>query len=420
MTKGLMIAAPNSGAGKTTITLALLRALKNAGFQYTSAKSGPDYIDPRFHEAASGSDCVNLDSWAMQPERIRGLAQGAPHLLIEAAMGLFDGAGVSGRGSAAELAQILNAPIILVLDAAKQSQSIAALVKGFVAHRSDIQIAGLILNKIGSARHEQILRAALRPTGLPILGAIPRDARLELPSRHLGLVQAGEHQDLELFISDAADLISEHVDLEKLHSISAPLSPSKSSARLIPPAQHLAIARDEAFAFTYPHMLADWRAQGAELSFFSPLADQAAPEADLVFLPGGYPELHAGKLASNENFLSSLKSASKVYGECGGYMVMGKTLIDKKGHAHKMAGLLDLVTSFEHPKLHLGYRNLLQKTSFLEGLFAGHEFHFAATIEAHGDPLFSAEDADGNRLPDMGLQSGQFAGSFAHIIDRRP
>ena len=420
MTKGFMIAAPNSGAGKTTITLALLRALKNQGLVYASAKSGPDYIDPRFHEAATGAPCINLDAWAMSPERIQSLAHGHPNLLIEAAMGLFDGAGVSGKGSAAALAETLNVPVVLVLDAAKQSQSIAALVRGFVTHNKQVQIAGLILNKVGSARHEEILRTALQPLGLPIFGAVHRSQALELPSRHLGLVQASEHSDLEKFIEQAAEQISIQVNSKELHAIGQSLTETPAAPNMTPPAQRIAIAQDAAFAFTYPHLLSDWRAQGAELSFFSPLEDQPVPDTDMVYLPGGYPELHAGRLAGKQTFFSSLRSAPKVYGECGGYMVMGKTLIDKQGTPHAMAGLLDLVTSFEKPKLHLGYRDLIQKSDFLEGNFSGHEFHFASTIEANGQPLFAAKDADGNALPDMGLQSGAFAGSFAHIIDRRP
>ena len=420
MTRGLMIAAPSSGAGKTTITLALLRALKNAGVNYGSAKSGPDYIDPQFHEAASGNECVNLDAWAMAPDRIQALANGPENLLIEATMGLFDGAGVSGKGSAAELAQILCAPVILVLDAAKQSQSIAALVQGFVSHNRNINISAVILNKVGSARHEEILRAALAPLKIPVLGAIPRDKHFTLSERHLGLVQAREHINLDGFISKAAEIIAEQIDLKVFHSFGKTLKTIPSNTRLSPPAQRIAIAQDAAFAFTYPHMVSDWRAQGAELSYFSPLADEAAPNADLVFLPGGYPELHAGKLSGNTTFLNSLKAARQVYGECGGYMVMGDALIDKQGKSHSMAGLLRLVTSFEHPKLHLGYRRLEAKGSLFEGVFSGHEFHFASTLTAKGDPLFSAEDADGNVRQDMGLQSDQFAGSFAHIIDRRP
>ena len=417
MTKGIMIAAPSSGAGKTTITLALLRALKDAGLTYASAKSGPDYIDPRFHEMASGTSCTNLDAWAMSPTRIQSLASTSENLLIEAAMGLFDGAGISGTGSAAELARILDAPIILCVDAAKQAHSVSALISGFLTHDSRLDIAGIILNRVGSPKHEDMLRHALSPLNLPILGAIPRRVELSLPERHLGLVQAREHPEIDEFITHAARIVAKHVDIEKLHTLAGSLQTTNEISPLPPPAQRIAIAQDDAFAFSYPHMLQDWRTAGAELSFFSPLADEAPGDVDFVYLPGGYPELHTGTLAANQNFKSGIQKAQQVYGECGGYMVMGKTLIDAKGTAHKMTGVLDLVTSFKAPKLHLGYREL-GSLGLFETDFRGHEFHYAATIEANGKPLFKAKNADGNELPNMGLQSGGFAGSFAHIIDR--
>ncbi|HEY9057056.1 MAG TPA: cobyrinate a,c-diamide synthase, partial [Aurantimonas sp.] len=305
---GLLIAAPHSGAGKTTVTLGLLRALRRAGVAVGSAKAGPDYIDPAFHAAASGGPCVNLDPWAMRPALVASLAgeahQQGEAFVVEAMMGLFDGA-ADGSGSAADLASMLDLNIVLVVDCARQSHSVAALVRGFATHRADIAIAGLILNRVGSDRHESLLREALAPLVIPVLGVLPRQPDLALPERHLGLVQAGEHGDLEAFIERAAGWIEEGCDLPAVTALaSAGLEPMAAAspgsvAPLAPLGRTIAVARDDAFAFAYPHLLDGWRDAGAALSFFSPLADEApAPAADAIYLPGGYPELHAGRLAA--------------------------------------------------------------------------------------------------------------------------
>jgi cobyrinic acid a,c-diamide synthase len=426
---GLLIAAPGSGAGKTTLTLALLRALKSAGVRVASAKSGPDYIDPKFHEAASGRPCVNLDVWAMRPDAIRGLAsrfgQDAECLLVEGAMGLFDGA-ADGSGSAADLAATLGLPVVLVIDCAKQAQSVAALVRGFRDHRADIVLAGLILNRIGSPRHEAMLRTALAPLGIPVVGALPRDGALSLPERHLGLVQAEEHADLGAFLETASTICARHIDLAALRALSAPVAAAPGASLLPPPGQRIAIAGDIAFAFCYPHMLEGWRAAGAELTVFSPLADEAPDSgADAVYLPGGYPELHAGRLAAATRFMDGLRAAAArgalIYGECGGYMTLGQGLTDADGSRHAMAGLLPLETSFAKRKLHLGYRVLtpLGSTPFA-GPLSAHEFHYATTTqESAAERLFAAQDATGAALSDMGLRAGTVMGSFAHVICER-
>ncbi|MBO6754771.1 MAG: cobyrinate a,c-diamide synthase [Roseibium sp.] len=429
--KGVLIAAPQSGSGKTTLTLSLLRALKNRGTAVVSAKSGPDYIDPKYHEAASGAPCINLDAWAMAPDALRGLAaqqtQEAEFCIVEGAMGLFDGA-ANGKGSAADLAVTLKIPVVLVVDCAKQAQSVAALVAGFQGFRGDVHIAGVILNKVGSARHETMLRAALTPVGVPVLGALPRSGDLVLPERHLGLVQAGEHEELEAFLERAGCLCAERVDLSALADMARPLvSASGMKAALLPPlGQRIAVARDVAFAFSYPHVLEGWRQQGAELSFFSPLADEAPdPLCDAVFLPGGYPELHTGPLARADTFKAGLKNAAAagilIYGECGGYMVLGEGLTDAAGERHEMLGLLPLETSFQTRKRHLGYRVLEPLAGApWDGALSGHEFHYACIVrEGSADRLFAADDADGNTLSDMGLRAGSVMGSFAHVICAR-
>ncbi|MCP5080749.1 MAG: cobyrinate a,c-diamide synthase [Alphaproteobacteria bacterium] len=415
---GLILSAPGSGSGKTTLTLGLLRALKNRGIAVRSAKSGPDYIDPRFHAAASGAECVNLDTWAMQPERIRAMAAGDTPLIIEGAMGLFDGAPPDGKGATADLARILQLPVVLIVDVARQSQSVAAVVRGFAGHDCGAKVAGVILNKVGSPRHEAMLRRALEPMGLPVLGAVYRSDALHTPSRHLGLVQAEERPDLEAFLDQAAEIIATSLDIDAVLALAAPIAmPESEPPALPPPAQKIAVARDAAFAFAYPHLLSAWRAAGAEISLFSPLGDEASGAADLVILPGGYPELHAGRLAGNARFLEGLRTAHAVYGECGGYMVLGDGLVDADGSRHKMAGLLRLETSFEKRKLHLGYRSLTPLGGLWDMPLAAHEFHYATTLKAEGEALFAATDAEGVALTDMGLRNGGVGGSFAHVID---
>lgn len=421
MTTGLILAAPASGSGKTTLTLGLLRAFRDRGLPIRAAKSGPDYIDPRFHESACARPCLNLDAWAMTPARIASLAAGDGPLLIEGAMGLFDGAPPDGKGSTADIARILGLPVILVIDAARMAQSIAPLATGFATHDRQVRIAGILLNRVGSARHDAMLRRALAPTGLPVLGSLPRLTDLAHPSRHLGLVQAEERPDLDAFIARAAELVATHCDLDTIAGLFAPLPPTDAASRPPPPAQRIAIARDRAFAFAYPHLLDDWQTAGATLQTFSPLADDPVPPADLIFLPGGYPELHAPRLAAAHTFLQSLRSASEttdIYGECGGYMVLGDTLTDANGQTHPMAGLLPLATSFATRRLHLGYRHVTAGKGPFAGRWTAHEFHYATTTYARGTPLFTTTDAEGTPLPPMGLAQGRVCGSFAHLIDR--
>ncbi|TYC67362.1 cobyrinate a,c-diamide synthase [Stappia sp. BW2] len=426
--RGVLIAAPSSGAGKTTLTLALLHALKSAERSVVSAKSGPDYIDPKFHEAASGTPCINLDAWAMDRATLRSLAsrQAAGHdvLVVEGAMGLFDGA-ASGKGSAADLAATLQLPVILVVDCGKQAQSVAALVHGFQSFRPDIHLAGVILNRVGSPRHEAMLRAALAPLEIDVLGALPRSEDLVLPERHLGLVQAGEHPDLEAFLERAGTLYARQIDLNRLNDLAAPVAATEAAAENLPVplGQRISIARDVAFAFSYPHMLEFWQREGAELHFFSPLADEApAPDADAVFLPGGYPELHAGKLAAADTFragiLNAASTGSLIYGECGGYMTLGTGLVDAEGSRHEMLGLLPLETSFQTRKRHLGYRKVTPLGGLpWQGPLTAHEFHYASIVsEGEAKRLFSAEDAEGTELEHMGLRAGSVMGSFAHVI----
>lgn len=418
---GCVIAAPQSGSGKTLVTLGLLRALGRLGVQVKSAKVGPDYIDPAFHARASGSSCVNLDLWAMGEARVCHLASTHDYLLVEGVMGLFDGAD-NGYGSTADLAACLNLPVVMVVDARSQSFSAAALLHGFKSFRGDVDLAGVIFNRVGSERHAGLLRRAAEAVDVPVLGCLPRVEALTMPSRHLGLVQAEEHGALETLIEQAADLMAAHVDLEAIAAFQGGGFDATGVKPLAPLGQRIVLARDEAFSFTYAHMIDGWRAAGAEILPFSPLNNEAPdPSADAVFLSGGYPELHAGKLASNAVFLDGLRALNGealIYGECGGFMVMGDVLIDGDGVAHEMAGLLPVTTSFEQRTRHLGYRRLTHKSVLpWPETLRGHEFHYS-TLIAQGDDaaLFMAENAMGDVLDPMGLSMGKCVGSYAHVI----
>jgi cobyrinic acid a,c-diamide synthase len=436
--RGLIIAAPASGSGKTVVTLGLLRHLARSGHAIASAKAGPDYIDPAFHAAATGRPCINLDLWAMRPETLAGAANGlaanADTVICEGVMGLFDGATAApGSGSTADIAALSGWPVVLVIDAGAQGASAAAVLRGFATHRTDVAVGGVIFNRVGSPAHAKLVRDAVADSGLgiPVLGCIPRTEGLGLPERHLGLVQAIEHGDLQGFLNRAAAVMAEHIDIEALLNLARRWAGPNATGALLPLAplgQRIAVARDAAFAFCYPLTLDGWRAAGAEILFFSPLDDQAPDEkADAVYLPGGYPELHASRLCANRNFLGGLRSAaqrgSAIFGECGGYMVLGEGLTDAEGSRHEMAGLLALETSFAERKLHLGYRHAKLSADgplgIAGGEFRGHEFHYATTLsEGPGDPLFTVTNAAGRQMGACGLRAGTVAGSFLHLIDR--
>lgn len=430
---GLIIGAPRSGSGKTTLTLALLAALRRRGIPVRAAKSGPDYIDPAFHAAASGAPVPNLDSWAMPPPLLASLAAtaatGAALLLIESAMGLFDGvAAPPGRsGAAADLAATLRLPVLLLLDVSGQSQTAAAVARGFALHDPAVRIAGVVLNRVGSDRHRSGAAAAIEAAGLPVLGALPRDPTLALPERHLGLVQAGEHGDLPALLSRLADVAEGCLDLDAILAAAAPLATAAPGpgGGLPPPGQRIALASDAAFSFIYAHLLAGWRAAGAEVVPFSPLADEApASSCDVCWLPGGYPELHAGALAAATGFRAGLATFAEtrpVHGECGGYMALGAGLVDAAGAPHAMAGLLGHETSFAKRRMNLGYRQATLLADCPIGpagsTVRGHEFHYASVAHPGADPALAIlRDAAGRSLAPSGGRRGRVTGTFFHAI----
>ena len=435
--RGLIIAAPHSGAGKTTATLALLAALRRRGVIVRAAKAGPDYIDPAFHAAVTGTASVNIDSWAMPGKLLDALADqasdGADLVVIEGVMGLFDGAADAGaapgrRGATADLAARFKLPVVLVIDVARQAQSAAAMVRGFATHNPAIRIAGVILNRVGSERHRAFVADAIAAINVPVLGALPREAALALPERHLGLVQASEHPDFAALIDRLAATAETYFDLDAIAACAGPftIAPIMQGAlALPPPGQRIALASDRAFSFVYPHLVDAWRGAGAEVELFSPLADEPPPSgADCCWLPGGYPELHADKLAGARTFSAGLCRFAEtrlVHGECGGYMVLGESLEDAAGRRHAMTGLLSHATSFARRKLHLGYRTArLLSASVLGGAGAqirGHEFHYASLTSPGTDqPFAEIADSEGRAWKTTGGRRGRVTGTFFHAI----
>jgi cobyrinic acid a,c-diamide synthase len=432
MARCLLISAPASGTGKTTVTLALARAFRDRGLAVQCFKSGPDYIDPAFHAAATGRASVNIDSWAMSREAIERLvARGrdADLVLAEGSMGLFDGVatqGQSGTGASADIAAMMGWPVLLVLDPAGQAQTAAAVAAGLRDFRKGVRIAGVVLNRLASPRHEDLIRKAMAGAGIAVLGALPRHAPIALPERHLGLVQAEELGRLNDLIAETARFVGAHVDLDAVLRLAECewTAGTKDTRRVTPPGQRIALARDAAFSFIYPHILEGWCAAGAEVLPFSPLADEGPREdADVCWLPGGYPELHAGTIAANSRFKAALKGFAQtrpVHGECGGYMVLGSGLVDAKGARHEMTGLLGLETSFEKRRMHLGYR-LAELAADMPGhhpgaKLRGHEFHYA-TILAQPDPALAiVRDANGAEIAETGSRRGHVTGTFFHLI----
>lgn len=425
---GLLVAAPRSGVGKTLIAIGLQRAFIHAGLTVRAAKAGPDYIDPGFHALATGRPSINLDGFAMAPAMVRGLASGiardADLVICEGAMGLYDG--TSSASTAAEVARLTRWPVLLVIDAEGAGQTAAAVAHGLASCPGAPPVAGAIVNRVASDRHAAMIAEGFAAIDVPLLGMVRRDAALTLPSRHLGLVQAREDVDIDTRIDSIAAVIARDCDLPAIRAAAlatqaaTPLPPT-----IRPPGQRIALAADDAFAFFYPHLAQWWREAGAEIVPFSPLADHAPrADCDACWLPGGYPELHAATIAGNGRFMAELREFAKrapVHGECGGYMVLGRSIEDSDGIRYPMAGLLPVDTSFARRKLSLGYRKarLLAPASFApatESLW-GHEYHYATIVSPdEGEPFAHLSDAYGKDLGPAGHRAGKVSGSFFHLI----
>ena len=428
---GLIFAAPASGSGKTLVTAGLLRCLRGRGVPAAAAKAGPDFVDPTFHALASGAPCRNLDLWAMRAATLAAtvaeLEAAAEIVLCEGVMGLFDGTGADGEtGSTAELARVIGWPIVLVVDVRRQGASVAALLRGFAGHRPATAPAAVIFNRIAGERHKAVLETAVTRwlPDLVVLGALPDDPALALAARHLGLVPAAESGAAAAAVIDrAADAIGAALDIDRLAALARPSRLCRAGAvpGIAPLGRHIAVARDDAFCFAYPALFDGWRRAGATIAFFSPLAGEApAPQADAVYLPGGYPELWAGRLAAGESCFAALGRAAAagkpVYGECGGYMVLGEALIDASGSAIGWRGSYRSSPALRRAACRSATATCPRRRWRAGGrrrCFRGHEFHYATVVrEGAAAPLWSAADAAGADLGASGLRRGPVFGSF--------
>jgi len=422
-----MIAGSASGVGKTTIAIGVMGALGRRGLSVAPFKTGPDYIDPGYHLAVTGSPSRNLDTWLTSPEVAvdiynRGSSM-AEVAVIEGAMGLFDGrSGAGDQCSSAEIARLTGSAVLLVVDCARMARSLAPVLAGFAAFDSRVDIAGAILNNVGSASHAAVLEDAAREAGVPVFGVVPRRADLGLSSRHLGLVTAGEQDDsLSEVLDHIVDHVEANVDIDGLRRLS--LGVSTAPASLV--AQNrarLAVARDEAFSFYYADSLDALAAAGAELVYFSPLRDDMLPECDGLYLGGGYPEIHAAQLEANASMRSSVAAAIgdglPTYAECGGLVYLCQS-VEVDGARKAMAGVLPMAARMTARRQALGYVEAVARQGNL--LFGpgervhGHEFHWS-TVEWQDDRLAYDCYSSRERQPKPDGYAGRnLLASYVHI-----
>ncbi len=419
MQNSFLVAAPSSNSGKTIITLGLIQVLKSRGLNVQPFKCGPDYIDPLHHSEIAGNLSYNLDVWMSPESHVKKVfaqkMQGADVGVVEGVMGLFDGA-KKDKGSSAEIAQILDLPVILVVNAAATAYSVAPLIFGFKNFNPNVKIEGVIFNRVSGESHYQFLKEAAEDANVVSLGYVPKNEKLTLESRHLGL-SLTQKQEMRKAVNCAAELIEEHVNIERLLKISTYKRKDEQREVQNPKSQELtiAVALDEAFNFMYPANI-DRLKQLGQVVFFSPLHDENLPQADLVWLPGGYPELFAKQLSENKEMISAIKQhesiGGKIVAECGGMMYLGRGLRLQDDSFHSMTGIFDYVSSLQGMKLKLGYRTVETPN----GLFKGHEFHYS-NIESEDKQLsnFVAKTARGKEV-NMSIYRNQNCwSSYFHI-----
>lgn len=413
-----LIAAPKSNSGKTIITLGIIDALVKRGLMVQPFKCGPDYIDTMHHSLIAGKVSYNLDLWMAEKEHVQSVfsrhAAIADVSLVEGVMGLFDGA-KKDEGSSAAVARLLNLPVILVVDASSVAYSVAPLLYGFKNFDQKINLAGVIFNKVAGESHFQFLKEAADDAGVKVLGYVPRDERLSIASRHLGLHLPAESNNREI-VELAAGLIEKHMNVDLL------LQCSKSKVRYqIPKSVEnkkrmtIALAFDQAFNFSY-QANRDAMQAVAEIIEFSPLNDTSLPDADLVWLPGGYPELYAEKLAGNQAMKRAIQKhieqGKALIAECGGMMYLGKKLITKEGKEYAMADVFDYDTSFVTMKLHLGYRELINDNYTLRG----HEFHYSELFSHEKESAgFEVKTARGRNIDMPVFRKKNCWASYMHL-----
>ena len=423
-----LLAAPRSGSGKTTMTCALLMALKRRGCAPCAFKSGPDYIDPMFHRAVLGVESRNLDLFFSAPETVRTLyakgAAGHGAAVCEGAMGFYDGlGGVSDRASAWHLADTLDLPVLLVVEPKGQSLTLAAELNGLVNFRTPSHIAGILLNNCTARMHALLAPMLEKETGLPVLGFLPKLPEAVIGSRHLGLYTAAEVENLQQKLALLADAAEEHIDWPRLLALCEKEPPALPVQPEMPPARvRIAVAQDEAFCFTYAETLEAFRDAGAEVVFFSPLRDTALPEnIGGLYLPGGYPELHARELSGNTSLLREIKqkieSGLPTAAECGGFLYLGQSLTDAEGQSWPMAGVLPGEAKDAGRLVRFGYAALSADSDsmlFRAGeSFPIHEFHHWDST-ANGTAL-AAKKPVGGAAWRCGFVNEHFYAGFPHL-----
>ncbi len=427
------IAATHSGSGKTTITLALLRALQRCGLKVQPFKCGPDYIDPGFHQQAAGRESINLDTWMMGEKGVKEsfarACTGREIAVLEGVMGLFDGFSASSLvGSSADCARLLNLPVILVVDAKGMAGSIAPLVKGFCGFHNEVKIAAVIANNVGSESHTKILQDALAQADLPpLLGGLPKNPEWELKERHLGLTPFLENKKSAAWFESLADAVEKFVDIDKLlelTKIKRPELSQRSSQPVTDNKVRLALARDSAFHFYYPDNLYLLRQAGFEIVEFSPLTDKSLPEGTrMVMLGGGFPEMFAAELAANQEMRQAIKDFADndgfIYAECGGFMYLGESLTNSAGETFPLCGVIPGDSKMT-PKLRsLGYREVttLAETPFgpVDTTMRGHEFHWSEMeLQQSCPPLYRQQSRRGGEKL-CGVHVRNVFASYIHL-----
>jgi cobyrinic acid a,c-diamide synthase len=427
------IAATNSGSGKTTITLALLRALKRRGLKVQPFKCGPDYIDPGFHQQAAGRESINLDTWMMSEKGVKESFSRScldrKIAVVEGVMGLFDGFSASSLvGSSADCARLLNLPVILVVNAKGMAGSIAPLVKGFCEFNDEVKIAAVIANNVGSESHTKILRDALEYADLPpLLGGLPKNPEWQLQERHLGLTPFLENEKSSAWFENLADAVEKFINVDKLlelTEIMQPELPQSSSQPVSDKKVRLALARDSAFHFYYPDNLYLLRQAGFEIVEFSPLTDKKLPEGcRMVMLGGGFPEMFAAELTANHEMRQAIKGFADndgfIYAECGGFMYLGESLSNSAGETFPMCGVIPGDSKMT-PKLRsLGYREVttLTETPFgpADTTMRGHEFHWSEMeLRQSCQPLYRQQSRRGGKKL-CGAHINNVFASYIHI-----
>jgi cobyrinic acid a,c-diamide synthase len=427
-----VIGAVASGTGKTTLAAGLIAALRARGLRVQPFKCGPDYLDPSYHTVAAGRPCRTLDTWLLPEETLRGLFRracaDADIAVIEGVMGLYDGRANGDLGSTAHIARLLDAPVILVLDVAKASRTVAAVVLGLARFDPRVRLAGVVLNNVASERHRQWVSAAIEEGAqVPVLGALPRQPDLTFPERHLGLQPSWEQHALPGLLDRLGAQAAAHVNLPRLLALAESAGPLTGpahdplAARAPGPPVTLALARDAAFNFYYQDSLDLLAAHGAALVPFSPLSDAALPPGTAgVYLGGGYPELHAAALAANAPMLAALRARVQagmpLYAECGGLMYACQGIVDFDGQRHSLLGLVPGWSVMRRQRTQLGYVEVeaLRDTLLLRAgeRARGHEFHWSALERAPDPPAYRLA---GREPPHEGWASGNVLASYVHL-----